>query len=295
MAISVTTFILRIAVYFRDGYRASSYGVPDLVEIIQQIDKKYLEKEPKTKNDDGQLKRVELSFIGHSMGAYAVTGAVRILSNVFDDRSRRPDLNVRPGDLPASMSSEIGGVFLLKRLVLVSPDIPAETLISGRANFLSTSLLRFEEASLFSNEGDEVLRQISTTANYFSFPTTHNKFGYRLGNVCLRDIKYGITRDINLKKLQIGRESLHSIYSKMEKMGSDPLRDDLPKHFSYFDCTSCIENKQGGVEKGSGVLTLAKLGPAKKWGRLITSAFCFYILFGCGYTTSMGGISDHNS
>ena len=74
---SVTTFILRIAVYFRDGYRATSYGVPDLVEIIQQIDKKYLEKEPKTKNDDGQLKRVELSFIGHSMGAYVVTGAVR--------------------------------------------------------------------------------------------------------------------------------------------------------------------------------------------------------------------------
>src|ERR1035437_8083002 len=57
VAISVTTFILRIAVYFRDGYRASSYGVPDLVEIIQQIDKKYLEKEPKAKNDDGQLKR----------------------------------------------------------------------------------------------------------------------------------------------------------------------------------------------------------------------------------------------
>jgi hypothetical protein len=206
-----------------------------------------------------------------------VTGAVRILSNVFDDRSRRPDLNVRPGDLPASMSSEIGGVFLLKRLVLVSPDIPAETLISGRANFLSTSLLRFEEASLFSNEGDEVLRQISTTANYFSFPTTHNKFGYRLGNVCLRDIKYGITRDINLKKLQIGRESLHSIYSEMEKMGSDPLRDDLPKHFSYFDCTSCIENKQGGVEKGSGVLTLAKLGPAKKMGPF--NHFCLLFLY----------------
>src|ERR1035437_7702720 len=57
VAISVTTFILRIAVYFRDGYRATSYGVPDLVEIIQQIDKKYLEKEPKAKNDDGQLKR----------------------------------------------------------------------------------------------------------------------------------------------------------------------------------------------------------------------------------------------
>jgi hypothetical protein len=57
------------------------------------------------------------------------------------------------------------------RFVLASPDISAEALLSNRANFLASSLRRFREAYLFSNEGDEVLRQISTTANYFSFPT----------------------------------------------------------------------------------------------------------------------------
>ena len=67
---------------------------------------------------------------------------------------------------------------------LASPDIPAETLLSNRGNFLASALSRFQEAYLFSNEGDEVLRQISTLANYF--PCSRPKaatHGFRLGNV----------------------------------------------------------------------------------------------------------------
>ncbi|NJR51228.1 MAG: hypothetical protein HC780_18285 [Leptolyngbyaceae cyanobacterium CSU_1_3] len=35
----------------------------------------------------GVKKRIRLSFIGHSMGAFVVTNAVRILSDVFDPGS----------------------------------------------------------------------------------------------------------------------------------------------------------------------------------------------------------------
>jgi hypothetical protein len=47
-------------------------------------------------------------------------------------------------------SGDISNVFSLGRLVLVASDIPAETIISGRANFLQSSLRRFDEAYLFS-------------------------------------------------------------------------------------------------------------------------------------------------
>jgi hypothetical protein len=251
--IPVTLILLRIVVYFRDGYRATAFGVPDLVEIIRQIDKKLVEK-------DERRNQVQLSFVAHSMGAYVVTNAVRILSDVFSPASMRDGLNVQPENVPATIPSDIGKVFRLKQLVLVSPDIPAEALISSRANFLSASLIRFEDAFLFSNEGDEVLRQISTTANYFSFPTKSNTFGYRLGNVCLLGIPYGITKGINLQLLRIGKLTLDEIYKKMNKMGFGQLRDDLPKRFSYFDCTDCVEN-------GKGMLTQAKPGRIKKLGR----------------------------
>lgn len=159
----VTLFLLRIVGYFRDSYRASNFGVPDLVELIRQIDKAVLitagryEKEPP---------KIKLSFIGHSMGGFVVTNTVRILSDVFDLRSIGSLDNIGKGQGEAKLpSAEIGNVFSLGRLVLVSPDIPAETIISGRANFLSSSLRRFEETYLFSNEGDMALKLASTAAN----------------------------------------------------------------------------------------------------------------------------------
>jgi hypothetical protein len=67
-------------------------------------------------------------------------------------------LNSYGAGSPEQPSSDIGNVFTLKRFVLASPDISAETLLSNRGNFLASALARFDEAYLFSNEGDEVLR-----------------------------------------------------------------------------------------------------------------------------------------
>jgi hypothetical protein len=94
VAIPFTLILLRVAVYFRDGYRATSFGIPDLVEIIRQIDKKLDE------HNRSWLSRmvlrpipVQLSFIAHSMGGYVVTSVIRVLSDVFDPASIREGLN----------------------------------------------------------------------------------------------------------------------------------------------------------------------------------------------------------
>ena len=179
-AVPFTAFLERIVVYFRDGYRAVNYGVPDLLEMLRHLDK------ATGKRPDHA--RVKLSFIGHSMGAFVVTNLVRIMTDVFDARTMTDTLagsassTAHPPADPEALR-RIGSVYALERLVLVSPDIPAENLLQGRANFLQSSLRRFREAYLFSNEGDEALRLISTVANYFSFPTLKNQSGYRLGNV----------------------------------------------------------------------------------------------------------------
>jgi Putative serine esterase (DUF676) len=273
LAISITAFLLRISVYFRDGYRATSYGIPDLVEIIRQIDRKLDQKEEEDKKGQGNKRKnwVKLSFIGHSMGGYVVTSVVRILSDVFSPPSVRPELHVKdagPTDTPneehedPQPQPDIGNVFRLTRLMLVSPDIPAEALISNRANFLASSLRRFEEAYLFSNEGDEVLRQISTTANYFSFPTRSRDHGYRLGNVGILASGYGIIgggiawslQPWSLQHLRIGYMTLQQMYDKLSILaGAEPLQTKFPKYFTYFDCTDYVES-------GRGVLTLAKPG-----------------------------------
>lgn len=181
IAVVLTLFLLRVAGYFRDSYRATHFGVPDLVELIRQLDKAVVEADP---NADWSTRRIKLSFIGHSMGAFVVTNTVRILSDVFDDSSiGQTSLGADKAKCP---SPNIGNVFALGRLVLVAPDIPAETIVSGRANFLASSLRRFEETYLFSNEGDMALRLASTAANYASFPARTREGGYRLGNVVVR-------------------------------------------------------------------------------------------------------------
>ena len=178
-----TIVLLRFVVYFRDNYRANNFGTPDLVELIRQIDNA-LTKDSLESKESWRKTRIKLSFIGHSMGGFVVTNTVRILSDVFDSESVGTMSTADPQKKP---SPNIGNVFCLSRLVLVSPDIPAETIISGRANFLQSSLRRFEEAYLFSNEGDMALRLASTAANYFSYPSRTQNGGYRLGNVTVRN------------------------------------------------------------------------------------------------------------
>jgi hypothetical protein len=199
--IVLTLFLLRLSGYFRDSYRANSYGVPDLVELLRQLDNYIVEETSVATESDSEqpriakenywkaetTQRIKLSFIGHSMGGFVVTNTVRILSDVFDQESVG---NFNVEHKTKSPSSRIGHVFSLGRLVLVSPDISAESIVSGRANFLSSSLRRFEEAYLFSNEGDMALRLASTAANYFSFPAKTRAGGYRLGNVVVGEERY---------------------------------------------------------------------------------------------------------
>lgn len=272
--IVTTLYLLRITVYFRDSYRATNYGVTDLVEFIRKLDQglivrkmqesltdevlydrlgskiegvsQYdalaftqiitcLRRELGKKQDlmidpaDPKFARfltklkmnsdiptelssdilteviqrlvviegleydraesfwrqntIKLSFIGHSMGGHVTTQVIRILSDVFDPGSVGSLDESAEIKLP---SSRVGRVFRLGRLILVSPDIPALTIQSGRANNLRSALRRFEEAYLFSNEGDLALRLASTAANYFSFPARSRFQGYRLGNVTVK-------------------------------------------------------------------------------------------------------------
>lgn len=345
-------FILRVIVYFRDNYRATNFGVPDLVEFIRQLDQGVLKRtindtffnavydelvrqdvsiNPDIQAGDSQLlkkairkvweqsetisdlfknynevqfrqiipklqqrelgqvsdaiflqiyqtwfkikpptysleeyaeaqkiwdapeKRIRLTFIGHSMGGFVTTQAVRILSDVFD-----PTSIGSVGAFGKLPPSNIGRVFSLGRLILISPDIPAKTITSGRTNFLRSSLRRFEEAYLFSNEGDLALRLASTAANYFSFPASTRTQGYRLGNVTVNLQDKNVYGIVNLKKLLEGKvddllqyigikvfnrkdrslEPSSNVRNDLESIAAtqtDP--ESIADLFTYFDCT----------------------------------------------------------
>jgi PASTA domain len=257
----LTAALLRTIVYFRDTYRATNYGAPDLVQIIRAIDGAIVD----LRGPDGVKNDVQLSFIGHSMGGFVVTNTIRVLSDVFLRQVRA--LSEYGAHKPEPPSPNIGNVFCLKRFVLASPDIPAETLLSNRGNFLASALSRFDEAFLFSNEGDEVLRQISTLANYFVFPTKHRRHGFRLGNVEILSTKFGlidISEEDFLRILRIGNLTLQQLYDALEcakakrgvAAGPLPARDLLPKVFTYFDCTDYVDLAIDGGPRP--LLTFAK-------------------------------------
>jgi hypothetical protein len=245
--LSIPTFglmLLRLSAYPRDSFRATQFAIPDLVDLFSKLDSKVSEKletYPELWNEQKYLKdqyRIKVSFICHSMGAFVTTGTVRILSDVFDSNFQK-----KP-------SANIGHIFCLKRLILVSPDISDLALSANRANYLKSSLRRFEEAYLFSNQGDMALLFASTAANYFSFPTLSLFSGRRLGNS-------GIYADRNKKKAVLaGIVNLE----KLESTPQEPLQNflnanslepcldfNVPRQskeisslgdlFTYFDCT----------------------------------------------------------
>lgn len=352
-AIVASMFLLRISVYFRDSYRATYFGVPDLVELIRQLDQglvnrkisetlteesiyeKITDRIPATQTFDKtaflgtlriirselnkrsdlrideadpkfqyflqvlkkkmpvtidnltlikiitriiaieglaysaaqeywQTHQIKLSFIGHSMGGHVTSQVIRVLSDVFDSRSVGTVGSDKVEKFP---SSQVGRVFTLGRLILVSPDIPLMTVTSGRANFLRSALRRFEEAYLFSNEGDLALRIASTAANYFSFPARSRTQGYRLGNLTVsskhletkksqkRQETYGI---VNWDELPNPRHHLLpylevSVLNKDKNQSLDPAsqkkegnetvaseqqdEESIADLFTYLDCT----------------------------------------------------------
>lgn len=261
------TVLLRAIVYFRDNYRASNYGIPDLIQVIRAIDTEIV-RQYALRGAGQPPRNVQLSFIGHSMGGFVVTNTIRTLSDVF--AAPVPALNYRSTETPESMpepaSNEIGNVFRLMRFVLASPDIPAEALLSSRANFLASALLRFREAYLFSNEGDEVLRQISTLANYFVFPTNSRNHGFRLGNVEILSRNYGLIPVMPqefLRALRVGNLTLQELHDALEvartsrQPNAPPAQAPLPKVFTYFDCTDYVDEDGTGTQPRP-LLTFAK-------------------------------------
>ncbi|MUH01215.1 alpha/beta hydrolase [Scytonema sp. UIC 10036] len=270
----ITLILLRISAYFRDVYRASNYGIIDLVELLRQIDF--------TVHREVKDKRIKLSFIGHSMGCFVVTHVIRILSDIFDVQS----INKIP-------SSNIGNVFCLGQLVLVAPDIPVETILPGRANFLRSSLRRCQEAYIFCNEGDLALRVTSTAANYFSFPAKTRISGYRLGNVTVSHFtnqndkvgytpKYGIvnlvrednadryTCDRPYKYLEI--RSSNREHRKLEEMRKFLETELQPADlFTYFDCTDYKNDKSQDI----GIVSLAIQKPAINFWDYVSLTFAF--------------------
>jgi len=245
-ALIAVIVLLRGIVYFRDVYRALNYGVPDLVEVIRQIDHEASSALLSTAGKWSR-NRVSLSFIGHSMGGLVVTEAIRVLSNVFDREAIRTRLSGQMRDqskgekLIGEAPGKIGHIFTLARFVLASPDIPAETLLSARANTLASSLRRFREAYLFSNEGDEVLLLISTIVNYFSFPTRARNYGYRLGNVETLSEGFGkIGESGVLARLRIGDKTLEDL-SENPSTATPKQFEDVANAFTYFDCTDYVD------------------------------------------------------
>jgi hypothetical protein len=344
-AILLALILLRLSTYFRDNYRATNYGVPDLVELLRQVDQAvyttvFLDalegaplgeviqranitaeewqaadrktrfdywdriKDEKRKSEllnDAQddldermpeAKKVKLSFIGHSMGCFVVTNTIRILSDVFDHRA-----------IEGIPSRQIGRVFCLGRLVLVAPDIPVETIMPRRANFLRSSLLRCDESYVFCNEGDLALRLASTAANYFSFPAKTRSSGYRLGNITLRwfdhsqkipgisDRDYGIVnwKDgvvkspfecLEIRSSDQKHKALKDKRNRNEvindQIGSTLSTEKAPVSdlFTYFDCTNYIDEK---TEAGNGKnetppIALVPITSGKKGEGIVTFA-----------------------
>jgi hypothetical protein len=143
---------------------------------------------------------------------------------------------------------------------------------------LRSSLRRFKETYLFSNEGDLALRLASTVANYFSFPARTRESGYRLGNVAIRDKKaYGI---LNLNSLQQGEQSRllnslsidsfnsHSSLGQMQdsyQLDEAEDKEQIAKLFTYFDCTDYIDQTIEPNSKKRRVLSLKKWRWEPRW------------------------------
>jgi hypothetical protein len=277
LGIVLALIALKLVTYPGDRFRATNYAVIDLVEFIKQVERAVVKelcnqaKVPdedcdKVRNiedvEDESIKknRIRLSFINHSLGCEVVTQTIRILSDVFDP-------NLRNEGEP---STNIGSVFSLGRIILVAPDIPLESILSSRSNFLKSALRRCEEAYVFSNEADLALRLASTAANYFSFPSRSRFRGYKLGNVTVKHFvnqddarnyqlnkneDYGILKSETdpdrqpYKNLEIRASNIEhrSIEELLEVKEETAIADFL----TYFDCTDYVDFTGDPIEVDS--------------------------------------------
>jgi len=183
----------------------------------------------------------------------SITHIVRVLVDAIAPKARvkADDVTRRAGEDDNSKDAEeaktradaqIGHAFVLGHLVMVSPDIPAEALMIRRGNFLKSSLRRFQEVHLFCNAGDEVLRTLSSLANFFSFPMRTRERGYRLGNAELVG-GVGKLRPAGIVKLG------ESMFTASVRVGTRTLAEliggvagnpdaDYARMLNFFDCTA---------------------------------------------------------
>lgn len=300
LGLVLALIVLRLSTYQRDRSRASNYGVNDLVKFFQYLEKAILT-ESKTQQQpsiqwkrwnepgaSGNEPRIKISLIAHSLGCEVATQTIRILSDVFDEHAL------------SQPTPNIGKVFSLGRLVLVAPDIPVESILTTRSNFLISSLRRCEEAYIFSNEADLALRLASTAANYFSFPFRTRFRGYKLGNITvdrqalqkLTSADYGIVNCPNSdfrqpKDSHKYLEIRASVKERKILIGKDGLlRDDskaiqsfdIADSFTYFDCTDYEEIDSQKVHKS--FLSLSKKKSALNfWWDYIWVSIAYFLKF----------------
>ncbi len=234
----IALVVEHIVVYLRDGYRASYFATPDLVDFIRDLDD-VLRNEGITASGS----RVKISFLAHSLGCSITANTLRVLSNVF-----------------AKGSKDISETLVLDRLVLVAPDIPVESVIPRRSNVLVSALRREEEVHVFTNEGDLALRLASTAANYFSFPARSRFSGYRLGNLTLKHFRNARDRKGRHPRYGVvprapGEVILPSRFLEIRASSAEHRHlwekpffpwiatgtEDVTNKISYYDCTDYID------------------------------------------------------
>ena len=279
----------RVVVYFRDGYRASYFATPDLVDFIRDLDDA-LQNEEITVSGSS----VKISFLAHSLGCSITTNALRVLSDVFDKGSK-----------------QIGKALILDRLVLVAPDIPVESVIPRRSNVLASALRRVEEVHVFTNEGDLALRLASTAANYFSFPARSRVSGYRLGNLTVKHFRnardrrgsrpsYGVVCAASEQVILPSRFlEIRASSAEHRHLWEKPFfpwvangSDDVTNKISYYDCTDYIDvldslDPGEGPALARGVVSRAIKAPA-----LNLPAY-FRLLLAYLKAPARGGVDTH--
>jgi hypothetical protein len=296
---------LRLAVYFRDRDRATNHGVFDAVELVRwlhEILQEILSEKANSPEEKERLKSnpeffgtANLSFIAHSMGCFVATQTIRVLSDVFDPSAiKRWKTHSSDGpfggiksECPAEADEiaalqKIGNFFRLKSLILASPDIPIWAITTGRSNFLRTCLRRFDEAYLFTNDADMVLRVASTVANYFVFPSASRIGGYRLGNLtCTGDRTYGV---INLDATELGVRTFTRSIRLIDKPFSS--QSAVYQSFTVVDCTDYRDK----LVTGSGSLgrRLSVLTANNSVANLLN-----YILTAISHFLGIGQIDSH--
>lgn len=215
---------LRFIVYYRDQYRATQYGAVDLITLVRELD--FALTKPGVEWDERW--RVKLTVVSHSMGSFVASNVIRILTDVFDPETV-PSKTPSPEDL-----HKIGHAFTLETLIMVSPDLPTEMVLSGRANFVASAIHRFKHRFLFTNEGDEVVGLIANAAHFFALPNHTRKFAARLANLCLDRSKgnYGYSDTQWKSGVWTGISDLEDI---------DATIPPFVSCFTLVDCTDALD------------------------------------------------------